>query len=69
VATLEEALALVRREPEPDSLVLISGPSKTADIEAHMVLGAHGPRAMHLILLTGSTSTNNKHSNILAERD
>lgn len=52
VATLEEAIALVRREAEPDSLVFISGPSKTADIEAHMVLGAHGPRAMHLILLT-----------------
>jgi L-lactate dehydrogenase complex protein LldG len=60
VATLEEALALVRREPDVDSLVLISGPSKTADIEAHMVLGAHGPRAMHLILLTGTASTPTK---------
>jgi len=53
VADLAEAYALIRRAPGSDSLVLISGPSKTADIEACMVLGAHGPRAVHLIVLTG----------------
>jgi L-lactate dehydrogenase complex protein LldG len=52
VADLAEAYALIRSERNPDSLVLISGPSKTADIEACMVLGAHGPRAMHLVVLT-----------------
>jgi L-lactate dehydrogenase complex protein LldG len=52
VATLAEAYALIRQEPDLDSLVLISGPSKTADIEGSMVHGAHGPRAMHLIVLT-----------------
>ncbi len=55
VATLGEVYALIRREQDLDSLVLISGPSKTADIEAHMVHGAHGPRAMHLIVLTEAT--------------
>lgn len=54
VADLAEAFALVRREPEHASMVLISGPSKTADIEACMVLGAHGPRAMLLLVLTGA---------------
>jgi L-lactate dehydrogenase complex protein LldG len=54
VADLAEAYALIRREQHLDSLVLISGPSKTADIEACMVLGAHGPRAMHLVVLTES---------------
>ena len=54
VATLAEAYALLRREQHPDSLVLISGPSKTADIEHTMVHGAHGPREMHLIVLTGA---------------
>jgi L-lactate dehydrogenase complex protein LldG len=29
----------------------ISGPSKTADIEATMVHGAHGPREVHLIVI------------------
>jgi len=53
VATLAEAYALIRQEPDLGSLVLISGPSKTADIEGTMVHGAHGPRAMHLIVLTG----------------
>lgn len=52
VATLAEAYALIRQEPALESLVLISGPSKTADIEGTMVHGAHGPRAMHLIVLT-----------------
>ncbi len=53
VANLTEAYALIRQEQNLDSMVLISGPSKTADIEACMVHGAHGPRAMHLVVLTG----------------
>ena len=51
VTTLAEAYALIRQESDLESLVLISGPSKTADIEGSMVYGAHGPRAMHLIVL------------------
>lgn len=50
VASLAEAYAAIALEPA-SSMVLISGPSKTADIEAHMVLGAHGPREMHLLVL------------------
>jgi L-lactate dehydrogenase complex protein LldG len=34
-------------------LSFITGPSKTADIEATMVHGAHGPREVHLFVVTG----------------
>lgn len=34
----------------PSNLTLVTGPSKTADIEATLVHGAHGPREMHLFL-------------------
>lgn len=34
----------------PSNLTFVTGPSKTADIEATLVHGAHGPREMHLFL-------------------
>ena len=49
--SLEEAYCLLGTRNLPNSLTLISGPSKTADIEAHMVHGAHGPREMHVIIV------------------
>lgn len=35
----------------PGHMTFITGPSKTADIEATLVHGAHGPREMHLFLV------------------
>ncbi len=39
------------KEMAGTNVVLISGPSKTADIEAQLVFGAHGPRHMDLIVI------------------
>lgn len=38
-------------EEHPRTINLITGPSKTADIEQTIVYGAHGPRALHVILV------------------
>lgn len=37
--------------PFPRTLNLITGPSRTGDIEQTMYLGAHGPREVHLFLI------------------
>ena len=35
----------------PRTVNLISGPSRTADIEQTIIMGAHGPRRLHVILV------------------
>jgi len=37
----------------PRTLNLVTGPSRSADIEQTLILGAHGPRRLHVIVVDG----------------
>jgi L-lactate dehydrogenase complex protein LldG len=39
----------------PRAVNWITGPSRSADIEQTLILGAHGPRRLHVIVVTGGT--------------
>lgn len=54
VAHYEDGFKRIRSErgPLPRATNLVSGPSRTGDIEQTIVLGAHGPYRVHVILVT-----------------
>lgn len=58
IADLKELYALLKWDPEnhkeglTNCMTFISGPSKTADIEANMVHGAHGPREVYVYVIS-----------------
>jgi L-lactate dehydrogenase complex protein LldG len=53
VAHMEDAWALARAEfgQLPRAINFVSGPSRTADIDQTIVLGAHGPYRVHIVLV------------------
>lgn len=52
---METALARIRAEHGkgfmPRALNMITGPSRSGDIEQIILMGAHGPRALHIVIL------------------
>lgn len=53
VPHLEDVWRLIRSEAGrmPRALNYITGPSRTADVEQTLQMGAHGPRKLHVLLL------------------
>ncbi len=52
VGTYEDGFALMRaRGAMPRTLNFVTGPSRTADIEQTIQLGAHGPRRLHILVV------------------
>ena len=53
VGAYEEAWDLLRTDMGgmPRNVMLVTGPSRSADIEQTLELGAHGPRRLHVVLV------------------
>ena len=53
VGAYEEAWDKLRAERDgmPRNVMLVTGPSRSADIEQALELGAHGPRRLHVVLV------------------
>lgn len=50
VAHLEDYAAVASREKAPRNVNIITGASGTTDIEGSLVLGAHGPKFLHIVI-------------------
>ena len=53
VAHFEDALVKLKKQNLPTTINLITGPSRTGDIEQTLELGAHGPKALAILIVRG----------------
>lgn len=59
VGAYEDAFDRLRAVPDfmPRNVMLVTGPSRSADIERTLELGAHGPRRLHIVLVGDNHSS------------
>ena len=51
VAQFEDALVELKKQNLPPTINLITGPSRTGDIEQTLEIGAHGPKALAVLII------------------
>ncbi len=55
---LETVFASLPRDSAlPRSVNLVTGPSRSADIEQTLILGAHGPRRLHIVVVAAGSAS------------
>ncbi len=57
VGHFEDALAKLKAQTLPPTINLITGPSRTGDIEQTLELGAHGPKALAVLIVRDGPHT------------
>jgi L-lactate dehydrogenase complex protein LldG len=53
LAGLEELFAALGNDL-PSSVAIVTGPSRSADIEQKLAVGVHGPGEVHVVLVSGT---------------
>jgi len=63
VGAYEDAWDRLRAERDamPRNVMFVTGPSRSADIEQTLELGAHGPRRLHVVLVGVDPTTDHDH--------
>ena len=51
VKSISDGIAKMRSKNLPSNMILIAGPSRTADIELKTVFGVHGPQVVYIVLV------------------